>query len=76
MKQLIMAIASLNAKIRKVEHQIQADIYGMTIEDLRYAQGRIKGLEEARDLLIEELREAQPDVVRELSQIRAIINKM
>ena len=76
MKHLIMAIASLNAEIKKIDHYILNGLYGISVEDLHRMQGEIKGLETAREILTEQLREAQPDVVRELTQIRAIINKM
>ena len=76
MKHLIMAIASLNAEIKKIDCQVQDDFYGMSDQEHRYACGRIAGLGKAVDILTEQLREAQPDVVRELTQIRAIINKM
>jgi hypothetical protein len=76
MKQLIVAIASLNAKIRKIDHYILNDLYGISVEDLHRMQGEIKGLEVAREILIEQLREGHPDIVKELTQIRAIINKM
>jgi hypothetical protein len=76
MKHLIMAIASLNAEIKKIEHYVVNNLYGISVEDLHRMQGEIKGLELAREILTEQLREGQPDVVRELTQIRAIINKM
>jgi hypothetical protein len=76
MKHLIMAIASLNAEIKKLKHYIGDNLYGISVGDLHSMQGEIKGLEKAVDILTEQLREAQPDVVRELTQIRAIINKM
>lgn len=69
-----MAIASLNAKIKKIQHHLSTDAYPK--DDREFYHGKRMGLEEAVEILIEQLREAQPDMVKELTQIRAIINKM
>ena len=74
MKHLIMAIASLNAEIKKIQHRLSTDAYPK--DECEHFHGVRRGLEKAVDILTEQLREAQPDLVKELTQIRAIINKM
>jgi hypothetical protein len=74
MKHLIMAIASLNAEIKKIQHRLSRDAY--PADEREFFHGKLMGLDKAVEILTEQLREAQPDIVRELTQIRAIINKM
>jgi hypothetical protein len=74
MKHLITAIASLNAEIKKIQHRLSTDAYPKDEREFYY--GKRMGFDDAVEILTEQLREAHPDVVRELTQIRAIINKM
>lgn len=74
MKHLITAIASLNAEIKKIQHRLSTEAYPK--DECEFFQGKLMGFDEAVEIITEQLREAQPDVVKELTQIRAIINKM
>lgn len=74
MKHLITAIANLNAEIKKIQHGLSTDAYAK--DDREFYHGKLMGFDEAVEIITEQLREAHPDMVKELTQIRAIINKM
>ena len=74
MEHLIVAIASLNAEINKIQYRLCLDAYPK--DEREYFHGKIAGLDKAVEILTERLREEQPAMVNELTQIRRIINKM
>lgn len=74
MRHLIVAIASLNAEIKNTQHRLSTNAYPK--DEREYFHGKIAGLDKAVEILTERLREEQPAMVNELTQIRRIINKM
>jgi len=74
MNNLLTATFTVKSACIEQEKRIQADLFGG--DDNQFQLGRLKGLEDAYEILLEELREAQPDMVKQLTQIRSIINKM
>ena len=74
MNNLLIATMKVDAAIRKQEMRLEADMFGG--DDNQFEMGRRRGLEDAYEILVEELREAHPDIVSQVTQIRRIINKM
>lgn len=74
MKNLIIATMKVDEAIKKQEMRLAEKVYAE--DDVQFQLGRRRGLEDAYEILVEELREAQPEVVSGLNVIRRIINKM
>lgn len=74
MKNLIIATMKVDEAIKKQERRLAEKVYAE--DDVQFQLGRRRGLEDAYEILVEELREAQPEVVSGLNVIRRIINKM
>lgn len=74
MKNLIIATMKVDEAIKKQERRLAEKVYAE--DDVQFQLGVRRGLEDAYEILVEELREAQPEVVSGLNVIRRIINKM
>jgi len=74
MNNLLIATMKVDAAIRKQEMRLEADMFGG--DDNQFEIGVRRGLEKAYEILVEELRDAHPDIVSQVTQIRRIINKM
>lgn len=74
MKNLIIATMKVDEAIKKQERRLTEKVYAE--DDVQFQLGVRRGLEDAYEILVEELREAQPEVVSGLNVIRRIINKM
>lgn len=74
MKNLIVATMKVDEAIKKQERRLAEKVYAE--DDVQFQLGVRRGLEDAYEILVEELREAQPEVVSGLNVIRRIINKM
>lgn len=74
MKNLIVATMKVDEAIKKQERRLTEKVYAE--DDVQFQLGVRRGLEDAYEILVEELREAQPEVVSGLNVIRRIINKM
>ena len=74
MNHLLIATTKIDATIKKQERRLAEKVYAE--DDVQFQLGVRRGLEDAYEILVEELREAQPEVVSGLNVIRRIINKM
>lgn len=74
MNHLLIATFTVDAALKQQERRLSINAFPK--DDEQFQLGVRRGLEDAYDILVEELREAQPDVVKQLTQIRSIINKM
>lgn len=74
MKNLIIATMKVDEAIKKQERRLAEKVYAE--DDVQFQLGVRRGLEDAYEILVEQLREAQPEVVSGLNVIRRIINKM
>lgn len=74
MNHLLIATAKIDATLKKQERRLAEKVYAE--DDVQFQLGVRRGLEDAYEILVEELREAQPDIVSQVTQIRRIINKM
>lgn len=74
MNHLLIATFTVDSACKEIQKRIANNQYSK--DDLQFQIGRRRGLEDAYEILVEELREAQPDFVKQLNQIRSIINKM
>ena len=74
MNHLLIATFTVDSEIKQQERRLSINAFPK--DDEQFQLGVRRGLERAYEILVEELREAQPDVVKQLTQIRSIINKM
>ena len=74
MNHLLIATFTVDSEIKQQERRLSINAFPK--DDEQFQLGVRRGLEKAYEILVEELREAQPDVVKQLTQIRSIINKM
>lgn len=74
MNNLLIATMKVDAAIRKQERRLSLNAFPK--DDEQFQIGVRRGLENAYEILVEELREAHPDIVSQVTQIRSIINKM
>lgn len=74
MDHLLIVTMKVDAAIRKQERRLEADMFGG--DDNQFEIGRRRGLEDAYEILVEQLKEKQPEVVSQLNALRRIINKM
>lgn len=74
MNNLLIATMKVDAALKQQERRLSLNAFPK--DDEQFQLGVRRGLEDAYDILVEELREAQPDVVGQVTQIRRIINKM
>jgi hypothetical protein len=74
MNHLLIATFTVDSAIKQQERRLSINAFPK--DDEQFQLGVRRGLEDAYEILVEELREAQPDVVKQLTQIRSIINKM
>lgn len=74
MDHLIIVTMKVDVAIRKQERRLSLNAFPK--DDEQFQLGVRRGLEDAYEILVEQLREAQPDIVSQVTQIRRIINKM
>lgn len=74
MNHLLSATMKVDAAYRKQQMRLEADAFGA--DDNQFEMGRRRGLADAYEILVEELRDAHPDIVSQITQIRRIVNKM
>ena len=74
MDHLLSATMKVDVAIRKQEKRLAEKVYAE--DDVQFQIGRRRGLEDAYEIIVEQLREAHPDIVSQVTQIRRIINKM
>lgn len=74
MNHLLIATMKVDAACKHQQRRLENVTFSK--DDREYQAGVRRGLEDAYEILVEELRELQPDIVKQLTQIRSIINKM
>lgn len=74
MDHLLSATMKVDVAIRKQERRLAEKVYAE--DDNQFEIGRRRGLEDAYEILVEQLKEKQPEVVSQLNALRRIINKM
>ena len=74
MDHLIIVTMKVDAAIRKQERRLAEKVYAE--DDNQFEIGRRRGLEDAYEIIVEQLKEKQPEVVSQLNALRRIINKM
>lgn len=74
MDHLILAALAVNAALKQQERRLSVKAFPK--DDEQFQIGVRRGLEDAYEILVEQLREAQPDIVSQLHSLRSIINKM
>ena len=74
MDHLILATLAVNAALKQQERRLSVNAFPK--DDEQFQLGVRRGLEDAYDILVEQLKEAQPEVVSQLHSLRCIINKM
>jgi hypothetical protein len=74
MNDLLIATMKVDAAYKQHQRRLSMNVFPK--DDEQFQIGVRRGLEDAYEILVEQLREAQPDVVKQLTQIRAIVNKM
>lgn len=74
MDQLLIATLKVDVALKKQERRIVENMYAD--DDYEFQLGVRRGIQDVYELLVEQLREKQPEIVSQLNQIRRIINKM
>lgn len=74
MNHLLNATMKVDVAIKKQTRRVTENMYAE--DDYEFQLGVRQGLEDAYAILVEELRDAHPDIVSQVTQIRRIVNKM